>query len=191
MKELLQWIFFTGFLFLAFIFFIIKGVKNKNKRNIIISFVFLFLTFVTCFWTIYLVGLKSYHKVTEVFKPRSGIEIYIALFHKPVGNCLTVINKQDQIVPKLDCCIWLEFQTCPNELSRIISEESYKTSKYLSKDTSSYDLLYGPKPGWWKPYLLGDSIIVMQNDNTDNPNRERTLIFSKDSLHAFYCDMAD
>jgi hypothetical protein len=191
MKELLLWIFITGFLFLAFMFFIIKGVRNKNRRNIFISFGFLFLTAVTCFWTIYLFGVKSYHKVVEVFKPRSGIEIYTALFRKPVVNCLTVINKQDQIVPKLDCCIWFEFQTCPDELSRIILQESYKISKYLSTDTSSYDFLYGPKPEWWKPYLLGDSIIVMQNNNPHNPNRERTLIFSKDSLRAFYCDMAD
>jgi hypothetical protein len=191
MKELLLWIFIAGFLFLAFMFFIIKGVKNKNRRNIFISFGFLFLTAIACFWTIYLFGVKSYHTVTEVFKPRSGLEIYTSLFHKPVGNCLTVINKQDQIVPKLDCCIWLEFQTCPDELSRIISQESYKISKYLSADTSSYDLLYGPKPEWWKPSLLGDSIIVMQNNSPHNPNRERTLIFSKDSLRAFYCDMAD
>ena len=134
---------------------------------------------------------KTYHKVTNAFRPRSGIEIYTALFGQPNDNCVTVTNKKDQVVPRLDCCIWLEFTTCPTELKRVISQYPYKATKHLSADTSSYLPTYSPRPFWWTPQTLGDSITIMQDFNFDNPNRDKVLIFSRDSSHVYYCDMAD
>jgi energy-coupling factor transporter transmembrane protein EcfT len=192
MDKILLLAFIAGLLFLFFLFFILKGLRGKNKKSILISLGFLLFTLIISFWAIYLFVSKAYDKVTDTFfKPRSGIEIYTALFGNPKDNCVTVTNNLDQLVPRLDCCIWLEFKTCPTELNRIIGKEPYKMTKYFSADTSFYVPAYTPKPFWWRPNLLGDSVTVMQNYNPDNPNRDQILIFSKDSLHAFYCDMAD
>lgn len=191
MGQLLIWISISVLLFVFFLIFIILGVKKKNKRSVFISIFFLLLTLITCFWVLYLFLTKSYNKVAEVFRPRSGIEIYSSQFGKPTENCVSVINKMDQIVPRLDCCIWLEFKTCPKELNRIILQEPYKMKKYLSLDTTLYIPNYSPKPLWWTPHILGDSIFVMRKYNPENPNRDKVLIFSKDSSHVFYYDMAD
>ena len=129
--------------------------------------------------------------VKQKFKPRTGSEIYYALFGKPVDNCSKVINQKDQIVPRLDCCIWLQFQTCPKELNRIIKQQSFKATTFFSMDTTSYMPDYNPKPPWWKPQVLGDSVIVLRNFNFDNPNRDIILIFARDSSNVFYCEMAD
>lgn len=124
-------------------------------------------------------------------RPRSGIEIYSAIFGKPGNNCVIVINKMDHIVPRLDCCIWLEFRTCPAELKRIISQDSYKRLRHFSKDTGLYIPDYGARPEWWSPQGLGDSVTVMQKFGIDNPNRDKIFVFSEDSSHVYYCDMAD
>ena len=191
MKWPFPWILIAGFLFLGFLFFIVLGVMNKNKSQIFIASGFLSLTFATSIWIIYSLTIKSYHKLAEVLRLRDGIEIYTALFGKPVSNCLTVINKADQIIPRLDCCIWLEFETCPLEMNRIISLEDYSTVKYISSDTSFNIPDYSPKPAWWTPSVLSDSVIVMQSQQPDNPNRVKISIFAEDSSHVFYCDMAD
>lgn len=181
----------AGFLFFAFVFFIITGIKRKSKPKIIISFLFFFFTIIVSAWAVYAFVSKSYTTITNNFKSRSGLEIYAALFGEDSSNCITVLNKMDQVIPRLDCCIWLEFKTCPRELNRIISQHVYKEKKYLSLDTAQYIPTYSPKPDWWRPYVLADSINVMRDFNFDNPNRDKILIFSKDSSHAFYCDMAD
>lgn len=58
-------------------------------------------------------------------------------------------------------------------------------------DTASYVPEYNPKPEWFNPKVLGEGLRVLQNYNPENPNRNQVLIFSRDSTHAFYCDMAD
>ena len=69
-----------------------------------------------------------------MLKPRTGDEIYSALFGKTNNSCLKVLNQQDQIVPKIDYAIWLHFKTCPNELNRILQLHNFKTEKQASKD---------------------------------------------------------
>src|SRR5690606_39355592 len=67
---------------------------------------------------------KTYNKVTETLSPRTGDEIYDALFDKRQTDCIKILNFQDQVVPKIDYAIWLHFETCPDELKRILSERS-------------------------------------------------------------------
>ena len=191
MKQLLFLILLAGFLLFTFVFFIITGIKRKSKSKIIVSFFFLFFAILVSAWTVYTFVSKSYVAIANNFKPRNGLEIYTALFGKDLNNCVTVLNKMDQVIPRLDCCIWLEFKTCPIELNRIISQHVYKETKHQSLDTSQYIPTYSPRPDWWKPYVLADSITVLRDFNYDNPNRDKVLIFSRDSSRAFYCDMAD
>jgi hypothetical protein len=186
----------TGLLFLMFLFLFLTGLRKRRKKPIYISFVILLLTLGTGIWTSYLFATNTYNKVKSVkldnpFKGRSGSEIYEALFGAPQQNCVQVINKKDQLVPRLDCCIWLEFKSCPTELRRIIAQGEYKKSVMAAKDTTSYIPNYSPRPEWFKPAILGDSIVILQHYNPENPNRDQILFISKDSTRAFYCDMSD
>jgi hypothetical protein len=186
----------TGLLFLTFLYLLVAGLRKRRKRSVYVSVVFLCLTLGTGVFTSYLFVSKAYNKVKNVrvenpFKARTGNEIYTALFGVPEQNCVEVINKMDQIVPRLDCCIWLEFKTCPSEVQRIVAQEPYEKSVLGVADTSRYIPSYSPKPEWFNPAALGDSIILLQHYNPDNPNRDQILLLSKESTHAFYCDMAD
>jgi len=183
---------------LVFIFFIATGIIRKSILRILISLLFLCIAIGSFFFLGVYAASKASSKVTQTvnavkqkFEPRTGNEIYKALFGKPVDTCGKVINQKDQVVPRLDCCIWLEFKTCSKELDRLITQQHFKTTKYNSVDTTNYIPDYSPKPLWWTPQLLDDSIIVSRDFNFDNPNRDKILIFAKDSSHAFYCDMAD
>lgn len=196
MINIIESIVITGSLFIIFCAFLVYGLIRKKRKAIYISIVALIVTFISGIWSVYLFTSKAYKKVSAInidnpFKPRTGLEIYTALFGKPVENCIIVTNNYDQLVPRLDCCIWLEFKTCPNEIRRISALEPYERNDFPANDSDSYVPTYSPRPEWFKPHILGDSIIVLQKYNTENPNRDQILIFSKDSTHAFYCDMAD
>ena len=183
--------------FMAFIFFFATGIKLKRLSRFVYSLGFLLLTIFCFLWLSFIVAGKVYKKVKNVvpdeisfLKPREPFEAYKALFGAPNDTCVKTINFTDQIVPRLDCCIWLEFKTCPSEIRRIISLNSFKISEHASSDTLSYLPTYSPMPYWWTPHSLGPKVIVFQDD-TNTPNRDKILILSIDSSHAFYCDMAD
>jgi hypothetical protein len=118
-------------------------------------------------------------KPDNPFKGRSGSEIYEALFGARQQNCVQVINKKDQVVPRLDCCIWLEFKSCPTELRRIIAQGEYRKSVMAAKDSTSYIPNYSPRPEWFRPAVLGDSIVIWQQYNPEDPNRDQILICFK------------
>jgi hypothetical protein len=69
------------------------------------------------------------------------------------------------------------------ELKRIIAIHPY------TSQTGIYEPSYGPKPDWFTPEKLGagSSTLIYSPDS----NHEYTLYFSKDSTHAYYCDMLD
>jgi hypothetical protein len=191
MKQIIIWTLVSGLLFISFLALLIIGLVRKKRTNLLFSIAFLLLTFIGGFYVLYLVATKSANRISAMGKPRTGIEIYTALFDRPAYGCVEVMNKMDQTVPRLDCCIWLEFKTCPIELNRIINRESLVPPIYQYSDTSAFIPNYSPRPVWWNPHLLGDSVVVLQKYDPDDPNHDQILIFSRDSTHAFYCDMAD
>jgi len=144
-------------------------------------------------WDAYNKTKEAVHAVADLkdmFKPRDGKQIYKALFGAPVDSCISVINYKDQVVPIADCCIWLQFKTCPAELKRIIAQEKYERNRYKATDTISYMPSYQERPEWWTPYKLSYEVNVMRKLRSYSGLREQLLIISKDSSAAFYCDMA-
>jgi hypothetical protein len=119
------------------------------------------------------------------------MEIYTTIFDRPARNCVEVLNRMDQMVPRLDCCIWLEFKTCPAELKRIIGKGNFSQRTSPASDSTIDIPPFQPAPSWWKPSILGDGLVQVADQTPDNPNRALILLFSKDSTHAFYCDMAE
>ena len=120
--------------------------------------------------------------------PKNGTEVYSTLFKKPNENCIEIINLKDQIIPKIDCCIWMEVKLCPAELHRIANQKKYKETRYSKQDSLIFLGTFTEKPEWWTPQVLGDSLIKL-NIRFDAEN-EQTLFFDKDSSHVFLCDQA-
>jgi hypothetical protein len=127
--------------------------------------------------------------VSEVIKPRTGIEIYSALFGKPESNCVKVLNYQDQIIPRMDFAIILQLQTCPTEFKRILSRREFRLEKLPTKNWSE-DVPLGVHLDWFKPKALGDTILVFEHASEDGRNIQ-TFWASLDSTTVFYRDIAD
>src|SRR5687768_10299553 len=103
------------------------GFLRSRQKTYLWIFVFggMFSLF-TGIYLAYWVFKKTYQKAQSVtvFKQRTGIEMYKALLGAPVCE-LQVLNQKDQMLPRIDCCIWLEFSTCSAEIKRVISLQPY------------------------------------------------------------------
>ena len=124
-----------------------------------------------------------------MLKPRTGEEIYSALFGEPKHDCLKVINYQDQIVPKIDYAIWLHFDTCPKELERILSRHEFSEAK-LATNSLIGNIPYDETISWFNPKSMGDSIVVYEYSTDDNRNIQ-TMYVSVDSTKVFCRDILD
>lgn len=150
----------------------------------------LFFTFIgLTTWTAYKVATKIYNKVAETLRPRTGDEIYDALFNKRQTDCIKILNFQDQVIPKIDYAIWLHFETCPDELKRILSRHQFSTERL---STAKWDgkIPYSESLDWFNPTTLGDSIIVYEFSRQDNKNIQ-TIWTNLDSTKVFVRDIFD
>ncbi|MFT3912074.1 MAG: hypothetical protein QM737_21795 [Ferruginibacter sp.] len=179
---------FSAVLFVVFMVTLIIGIIKKNKKTIFISLAIFILFGGVAAWTGFQFARKSYNRISETFKPRTGEEIYTALFGQPQSNCLKVINHQDQVVPKIDYAIWLEFETCPQELKRILAIHHFTAEKIVSKN------LFYQQPNandhWFSPSSLGDSIFVFKYAKDEYGNGQ-TFYSSLDSTKVFCVDILD
>ena len=140
-------------------------------------------------WTAFRFVNKTYHKVTETLRPRNGDEIYDALFDKRITECIKVISFQDQVVPKIDYAIWLEFETCPKELNRILSRHEFRAEK-LPTEKCDGKVPYGETLYWFNPTKLGDTVMVYEYSTNDSKNIQ-TIWTNLDSTKVFVRDIFD
>ncbi len=161
--------------FIVAIFFCV--LKRKRKFILAALFSLVLLAFFVS-WTIFLVAGKSYNKVTTILKPRTGKEIYTALFGETFNECLNVLDQQDQIVPIIDTSILLLAQTCPEELKRILALHSYDMVKRSTADLSFYEPAVAQKR--FNVRELGDSVFVFSSTIKENKNWQ-TIYSSLDS----------
>jgi len=189
MKEIIVLTIITGLTFLVFGLFLFLGIFRKNKKLLLTS-VFAFIVFLGfAGWTGFKFATKSYNKVADTLRPRNGDEIYDALFGKRQPDCVKVLNYQDQVVPKIDYAIWLHFETCPEEVKRILSRHKFSVEKVA---TNGWDakIPYGETLDWFKPTSLGDTIMVYEY-STDNGRNIQTIWTSLDSTKVFCRDILD
>ncbi|MBO9200190.1 MULTISPECIES: hypothetical protein [Niastella] len=189
-------------LFVLFLVLLISGIVKQKRKLIYFSLLALLLSIGGGLYIGVIIAKKAYTVIKDAKNPfakRTGLEIYTALFDAPEASCVRVTNSMDQVVPRLDCCIWLEFSTCPGELRRIIDKK--QLTPFLKEGDSRGDVpakviteinvpAYGPKPAWFKLQNLGEGCKALRKYPID-PNHDLILYFSKDSTHALYCDMAD
>jgi hypothetical protein len=167
---------------------LIFGLTRKNKQLKLIA-IFSFIAFL-CLASLtgYKFITKSYNKIANTLKPRTGDEIYDSLFGNPKSDCVKILNSQDQMIPKIDYAIWLHFETCPEELNRILSLHSF-SSEIISTKGLEID---GPSANekWFNPASLGDSILVF-NYKKDDYGNGQTIYSSLDSTQVFCIDVLD
>jgi hypothetical protein len=191
-------------LLLLFIVLLLIGIVKKSRKPVYIAIIIFLLAIASGIYTGFLFARKAYKKIktTKIENPlkRTGMEMYTAVLGKPETSCVTVINSQDAYIPKIDCCIWLEFTTCANELARIIDQKELKPLKAETRyqGDSSIAVItensipdYSPRPKWFVPENLGAGYKILRKYNPDDPNHDLILYFSKDSTRAYYCDMAE
>ena len=190
MKEIIILIVITGLTFLIFLMTLLFGIFGKNKKLILTS-LFAFIVFLGfAGWTGFKVISKSYNKVADVLRPRSGDEIYDSLFGKRKSNCVKVLNYTDQVIPKIDYAIWLHFFTCPEELKRILSRHDFTSQKLSIKSLDAKIPYQGETSEWFNPTTLGDTIIVYEYSTKNNRNIQ-TIWTSLDSTQIFCRDILD
>src|SRR5438552_19163555 len=120
MKQILLSTIISGLLFIGFLTILVIGLIRKKRRFVFISIAVLFFSICSGSLTAYLFVSKSYNRITNTLKPRTGQEIYVALFGTTHNNCVKILDYQDQTIPKIDYAIWLNFESCPEELKRIL-----------------------------------------------------------------------
>lgn len=189
MKQLIILSVITGLAFLLFMVVLILGVVKKDKTMQIISIV-LFISFVASGgYTAYCFASKAYHKVDETLKPRTGDQIYDALFDKRQYDCVKVIHSRDQVVPKIDYAIWLYFETCPQEFKRLLGRHEFLVTRVAAK---SFDTTIPLQEGieWFKPASLADTIVVYEYAAA-NSRSIQTFWATPDSTKVYCRDIWD
>lgn len=184
---LLITIFFCFFLFILLVSFKPQLI-SRNKIIIILSVLALI------FLAVFLFSGKQelnrdLGRIIRNTAPKSPEIIYSVLFEKPIENCVTIINLKDQVLPIIDCCIWIEINICPKELGRILQTKKYEASIYNFADSLNSTRSFTEKPAWWNPQLLGDTILKFQF--TRDQNHIQTIFSGTDSTHIFICDLAN
>lgn len=166
----------------------INGTKFSKRTSLLTIAISLTIISLLCVYT----GTdKIKSDITRVIhnsKPKQADDVYALLFKKPIDSCVTIINFNDQIIPRIDCCIWMELKLCPMELQRILSLKGYQRLRLKKSDSLSFLASFKDRPIWWTPQILGDSLTEYTIEfNQDN---RQTIFFGYDSSHIYLCDQA-
>jgi hypothetical protein len=188
LKEIITLLIIAGALMLSFPLMLILGIARKSLRLVIASVAAFFLSSAVGVWAGVLFVSKTYRTVTTMFRPRTGDEIYTALFGLGSNGCVRVIDYQDQILPKIDYAIWLHFKTCPAELSRILARQDFKAELLPGKGLH----VDGPSANanWFDPSVLGDSVLVCSHTRDDHRGGQ-TIYAARDSSEVYAVDVFD
>ncbi|WP_290793775.1 hypothetical protein [Flavihumibacter sp. UBA7668] len=186
------WIIATISLCLAFLLILVISIYKKRKSLALLSLIPLALSLVTGSISLYFILKTTYTKVSgkveKAMEPRTGETIYTSLFGKSTNTCSKVINSKDAILPVIDCCVWIEFTTCPEEAARILAQHNYQFTKMNREGIRFAEPGIAEKPNWFAPVSLGDSALVYKI-NLPKEKRESLLFLSTDSSRAFFCDI--
>lgn len=140
-------------------------------------------------WAGYRALRKTYHAATSAFRPRTGTEIYKALFGAAPYGCVQVLKYQDQVVPKIDYAIWLHYRNCPIELRRVLARHQFTRERVATAGKLAY-VPYGEIISWFNPRIIGDTVLVYEYA-TANGRNVQTFWTSLDSTDVFCRDIAD
>jgi hypothetical protein len=173
-------------LFLVFLIFK-PALFSKRKIWLIVT---LFLVSIVMLFK--MIGSKKIQsdisRIIRNSSPKTPDEVYNILFKNQHADCVRYVNFKDQVLPTIDCCIWMEVKVCSTELNRILSLKNYTSLAYRNMDSSNFLQLFGDRPSWWTPQQIGDTIY--KSSFQFNDDNVQSLFYGKDSSHLYICDMA-
>ena len=172
----------TLFLFIGSIIFFLIAITKKKMPLFYLALLLSFVGVGTGLFAGYRFLYKSFVKISDSLKPRTGEEIYAALFDGNPNECTNVIEKQDQVVPKIDVAIYLHFLTCSEEIKRILAQHEYELTKLSTKD-----FRYADESGvrWFIPKLLGDSVLVYEYKKDELGNGQ--ILYVSTEMDEVFC----
>lgn len=166
--------------------FLTLAIVNKRMGQFWLAGVLFLITAGCVVMAVYRFGTKVRAHVEETFRPRTGMEIYTALFPGTPELCVEVTAKQDQIMPRLDAGVSLRMRTCPAEVARILAGGEYTMERIATgADTAGVDpdLPFAVEQ-------LGDTMLAFQWEVVPG-RRWRSIHVSLDSTVAICEDVAD
>ena len=173
---------------LFLLYLLLKPQKfNRRKLSLVIP-----VTALLLFAIFMLVGsAKVKSDLARIFHntgPKAPGEIYRLIFKKPIDSSILIVKLKDQVIPLIDCCIWMQLKIEPNELNRILHLRKYEQSFYLQSDSIVLLQPFNDNPAWWRPQSIADTIIKASFQFSNG--NEQILFFAKDSSNVFVCDKA-
>lgn len=189
MKEIIGLSILASLLFGAALWLGFYGLLKRYRQRLYVAVASLLLCTLVAGWTAYRTFSKSYRHVAEAVRPRTGAEIYQALFGQSTVACTRVLAAQDQVVPRIDYAIWLHFTTCPSEFKRLLARHPFDggkepTAQWLESIPGADNI------PWFRPQAMGDTILVYEYA-TERSRNIQTFWASHDSTEVFYRDIAD
>ncbi|MBL0355868.1 MAG: hypothetical protein IPP72_02820 [Chitinophagaceae bacterium] len=173
---------------LFFLYALIKRIQLRKTKNLVFICINLLLILLLVVFTGTGKIRSAIATVIHRSAPKQPMEVYGLLFKKPMDGCVKFIHFKDQLIPKIDCCIWMELTLCPAELNRITRRKKYIETTFTKADSLIFLKPFSARPEWWNPQMFDDGIVQLHLQF--NPGNEQTLFFSKDSSHIFICDQA-
>jgi hypothetical protein len=131
----------------------------------------------------YLTAERSVAELRAYATPRSGADIYAALFGPPINKCMQVLDHDDALIPKLDNVIRLHVRTCPEELRRILAQGSYLAEMSTDLTGSKLDPAFSVEQ-------LGPGVLT-SNWTVTEGRHWRTLHYRPDSTELIVIDILD
>ena len=181
-----------AFLILGLITFLIYALIKRHKlsrKKFFLSLSFILIAIISVF---FYTGFKKINsdisRIIHNSSPKSPTEIYTLLFKKPLDSCITIVNLKDQVIPWVDCCIWMEVKLCPAELNRIANLKKYARFVYSKSDSLNFLQTFDDRPKWWSPQNLSDSLTKL--NIKFNKGNQQSIFFGADSSHVYICDQA-
>lgn len=188
MADTLLFAFLVTGLLIFLLYAFIKWEKINKKKFRLSLILILLVTSIVFFFTGFKKIKSDIARIIHNSAPKSPSGIYHILFKKSPDSCVNIINCKDQVIPKIDCCIWMEVTLCPSELKRISGLRKYTASVYPIADAAAFLQSFGNRPAWWLPQQLGDSVTQLKF--IFNANNQQSIFFGADSSRVFICDQA-
>jgi hypothetical protein len=189
MKEIILLTLLSGLSFFLFLTILIIRLKKKNRLYKSLSVISFFVFVLLVIWTVITFLRKSYTTVNEILKPRSGKEIYEALFEESKPACVKIIHFQDQVIPKIDYAIWMHLETCPKAMESILSKKLYHLER-IKSSTDNLDISLTENQDWFNLKTLGDSMLIFEY-SSENRRNIQTIWSNMDSTEVFIRDIYD
>jgi hypothetical protein len=183
MSSILPWVLVAISLGALCMVLLIWAILARKFSILYVALGILALAGLAAAMAMYRLAERSVDELRNLATPRTGEQIYDALFGPATDACVRIIAFDDAVIPKLDNVIHLHAHTCPAEVRRILASTPYTRD---STELSSADNV----PARFATALLGSDAITLQA-TLEEGKHWRTLHLRADSSALIVHDIAD